>query len=264
MAERKKYNHRRILLVLILLASGTIVWLSPELRYAISSFFDYPLHYREYQTFNIRIPGNFTVHGLDVSKWQQRIDWKRVKTMQLNEVQFQFAFMKATEGTWQRDAQFDANWVNTKKNGIIRGAYHFFLPAASPKAQAVNFIRTVRLQSGDLPPVIDVEEEQGMSVAQIRKYTKEFALILERHYRIKPIIYTNRDFYKKYFADEADFKPYILWIAHYHVNELNMPDSSKWHFWQHSDRGQVNGINEKVDFNVFNGTLTELKQLCVP
>ena len=43
-----------------------------------------------------------------------------------------------------------------------------------------------------------------------------------------------------------------------------MPGEEKWHFWQHSDRGNVNGINEKVDFNVFNGDSLALRKLCIP
>jgi lysozyme len=61
-----------------------------------------------------------------------------------------------------------------------------------------------------------------------------------------------------------DFENYRFWIAHYHVGDLDMPGDEKWHFWQHSDRGNVNGINEPVDFNVFNGDSAALRKLCVP
>ncbi|MBL7776272.1 MAG: hypothetical protein JNK89_09745, partial [Saprospiraceae bacterium] len=71
-------------------------------------------------------------------------------------------------------------------------------------------------------------------------------------------------FYKNNFANEEAFKPYCFWIAHYHVADLTMPDDSKWHFWQHSDRGTVSGINEPVDFNVFYGDSLTLRRLCVP
>ena len=96
------------------------------------------------------------------------------------------------------------------------------------------------------------------------QFTKDFLLLLEKQFNVKPILYTNRDFYKNYFANEADFKPYCFWIAHYHVANLSMPDDSKWHFWQHSDRGSVNGINEPVDFNVFYGDSAALRRMCVP
>ncbi|HND87798.1 MAG TPA: GH25 family lysozyme, partial [Saprospiraceae bacterium] len=151
-----------------------------------------------------------------------------------------------------------------RRNGMIRGAYHFFLPNISPKDQFKKFSNAVKLRSGDLPPVVDVEETRGMNKAQVRTYTKEFLNLLEKHYRVRPILYTNRDFYKQYFAGQEDFKGYRFWIAHYHVADFDMPDDEEWHFWQHSDRGNVNGINELVDFNVFNGDSAALRRLCLP
>lgn len=238
--------------------------ISPELRYQLRSLIEYPLHYKEYKQFGIRIPSGYSVHGIDVSKWQQRVDWTRVKKMKVGDVSITFAFIKATEGSWMKDPEFDKNWENARKHGIIRGAYHFFWPNISPKDQAAKFIRAVKLRSGDLPPVVDVEETKGMTKSQVQRYTKEFLTILEKHYKVRPILYTNRDFYKIHFADHEDFKNYRFWIAHYHVSDFDMPGDGKWHFWQHSDRGNINGINERVDFNVFNGDSVALRKLCVP
>jgi lysozyme len=237
--------------------------LSAEFRYYVRSWLEYPIHYKEYKQFGIRIPSNYTIHGIDVSKWQQRVDWGRIRKMRVGNIRIHFAFMKACEGSWQVDPQFDRNWENAKRNGIIRGAYHFFLPDISPKMQAVRFTNTVRLSPGDLPPVVDVEETRGMNRAQIQRYTKAFMDLLEKYYKVKPILYTNRDFYKNYFAGVKDFEDYPLWIAHYHVSDLDMPNDEKWHFWQHSDRGHVNGINEKVDFNVFYGDSLALRKFCL-
>jgi lysozyme len=236
----------------------------PEFRYYVRSFVEYPIHYKEYKHFGIRIPGGFSVHGIDVSRYQSRVDWQRVKKMKVGDIRITFAFIKSTEGSWREDPEFGMNWENARKAGIIRGAYHFFLPNISPRDQAMLFMRTVKLRSGDLPPVVDIEETRGMDRAQIQRYTKEFLKILEKHYKIRPILYTNRDFYKQYFADHPDFKDYRFWIAHYHVNSLDMPGEQDWHFWQHSDRGNVNGINENVDFNIFNGDSAQLRKLCVP
>ncbi len=245
-------------------AAWAVLLFNRKLRYQLFSLIEYPLHYKEYKHFGIRIPNGYTVHGIDVSRYQQRVDWERVKKMQVAGVNISFAFIKATEGSWQQDRQFAENWANARTQGIIRGAYHFFLPHISPKDQATKFIRTVRLRSGDLPPVVDVEEPYGMTKGQVQRYTKEFLTILEKHYKVRPILYTNRDFYKIYFADNEDFKGYYYWIAHYYVNQLTMPDDEDWNFWQHSDRGNVNGINEPVDFNVFNGDSLALRKLCVP
>ncbi|MBK7937069.1 MAG: glycoside hydrolase family 25 protein [Lewinellaceae bacterium] len=261
-ADRRGPN-RRIWFVLIATFVLALI-VSPWLRYKLLSLLEYPLHYKEYKHFGIRIPHGYQVHGIDVSRYQSKVDWARVKKMQVDGIRISFAFIKATEGSWMEDPEFDNNWGNARSAGIVRGAYHYFLPNISPKDQASRFVNTVRLRSGDLPPVVDVEETRGMNKTQIQRYTKEFLTLLEKYYKVKPILYTNKDFYKRFFAGQEAFKGYRIWIAHYYVTDLDLPGETPWHFWQHSDRGNVNGINERVDFNVFNGDSAELRRLCVP
>jgi lysozyme len=261
-AEDKSQNQRAwLVLVLVFFAA---MYFSPYFRFKVLSFFEYPFHYKEYRQFGIRIPNGYQVHGIDVSRYQRKVTWERVTKMQVGKIRITFAFIKATEGTSLKDPEFENNWKNAKEAGVIRGAYHYFLPNISPKDQAAKFVQTVRLRSGDLPPVVDVEETRGMTKAQIQKYTKEFLDLLEKHYNVKPILYTNRDFYKRYFVGHEDFKGYRFWIAHFHVTNFSMPGDENWHFWQHSDRGNINGITERVDFNVFNGSSDALRKLCVP
>ena len=262
-ADRPSGGHRRPWTVLLVALAIALIF-SPYLRYKLLSLIEYPFHYKEYKHFGIRIPHGYKIHGIDVSRYQSRVDWQRVRKMQVSGIRISFAFIKATEGSWLEDPEFDRNWDNAREAGIVRGAYHYFLPNISPRDQAARFFKTVRLRSGDLPPVVDVEETRGMSKAQIQKYTKEFLNLLEKQYKIRPILYTNRDFYKNYFSGYEDFEGYRFWIAHYYVTSFDMPGDEKWHFWQHSDRGTVNGINEPVDFNVFNGDSAELRKLCVP
>lgn len=261
-AEDKKQNHRAWFMLIF--GFFAAMYFSPYFRFKVLSFFEYPFHYKEYRQFGIRIPNGYQVHGIDVSRYQRKVDWARVTKMQVGKIRISFAFMKATEGTWLKDPTFDTNWQKAKEAGLVRGAYHYFLPNISPKDQAAHFVKHVRLRSGDLPPVVDVEETRGMTKAQIQKHTKEFLDILEKYYKIKPILYTNRDFYKRHFVGHEDFKGYRFWIAHYHVTNFDMPGDENWHFWQHSDRGSVNGITERVDFNVFNGSMESLRKLCVP
>ncbi|MBK8558116.1 MAG: glycoside hydrolase family 25 protein [Lewinellaceae bacterium] len=262
-ASNKGTQPRDIFQVAILILAGLLIF-SPEVRYKVFALITYPVHYKEYKEFGIRIPGGYQVHGIDVSRYQRQVDWDRVSKMQVGDIQIKFAFMKATEGSWLKDPQFNNNWKKAKQNKMIRGAYHYFLPNVRASDQAKNFIKTVQLRSGDLPPVVDIEETRGMSKAEVKRYTKVFLEILERQYRVKPILYTYRDFCKNYFADDPDFKEYFFWIAHFHVSKLNMPDDNNWHFWQHSDRGSVDGINERVDFNVFNGDSAALRKICLP
>lgn len=254
---------RRQLLVVAAVCSGVLL-LFPDVRFALWRLLEYPVHYKEYKHFGIALPGSYSVHGIDVSRYQERIDWDRVRRMQVGKVQMQFAFIKATEGSWLKDPYFNYNWKQAHRQGLIRGAYHYFLPDISAKDQARHFIRTVKLRSGDLPPVVDVEEQRGMRSEQVRAFTLQFLQMLEKHYGVKPVLYTNLQFFKDHFADEPAFADYTKWIAHYRTPRLVMPGDHTWHFWQHNDAGRVNGINSTVDFNVFNGSLQDLNKLRIP
>jgi lysozyme len=109
--------------------------------------------------------------------------------------------------------------------------------------------------------VLDVEGAFGLPAEQVRKNVKIWLDVVEAYYGVRPIIYTYVDFYDKYL--QGHFEEYPLWVAHY--LQPNRPRiSRKWSFWQHSEKGRVNGILSKVDFNVFNGDSAEFKSLLVP
>lgn len=214
-----------------------------------------------YKAFGIPIPGSYSIHGIDVSKYQDFIDWESVQEMEVEQIKIGFAFMKATEGVGNKDALFKRNWKKAKEAGITRGAYHFFISSKSGRMQAENFIKTVKLESGDLPPVLDIEQTNGMPPAKIRERALEFLKIVENYYRVTPVIYTNVDFYKQYLKE--DFDRYPLWVAHY-LRKEGPRIQRDWHFWQHSETGSVNGIGSKVDFNVFSGDSAAFRKLLVP
>ena len=217
-------------------------------------------HFVRYPEFGIEIPTNYSIHGIDVSKYQDVIDWSSVKDMKVGNVQMSFAFIKATEGLGNEDAYFQRNWKKTKDAGLARGAYHFFLSTKSGKAQAENFINSVELKPGDMPPVLDIEQTYGVSPERLRERAKEWLQTVRDYYHVTPIIYTNVDFYKQYLKD--DFDEYPLWIAHYLQKER--PSIYRdWAFWQHSEAGRVNGIVTRVDFDVFNGDSAEFRKMLI-
>jgi lysozyme len=217
-------------------------------------------HFIRYAAFGIDIPVSYSIHGIDVSKYQNSIDWESVKDMKVGNVQLSFAFIKATEGLGNEDAYFRRNWKKAKDAGLARGAYHFFLATKSGKAQAENFINSVELEPGDLPPVLDIEQTYGISADRLRERAREWLQTIQDYYHVQPIIYTNVDFYKQYLKD--DFDGYPLWVAHYLQKER--PSIYRaWAFWQHSESGRVDGILTKVDFDVFNGDSTEFRRLLI-
>ena len=118
----------------------------------------------------------------------------------------------------------------------------------------------MNLLPGDLPPVLDIEASNGASVTDIRQRAKDWLIVIEKHYKVRPIIYTNIDFYE-HFLDGA-FDDYPLWVAHYYVKDKPRIKRD-WIFWQHNEKGRVNGVDAFVDFNVFNGDSTAFRKLLV-
>jgi len=253
-AKQKKRIRRILLRILVLFVLGFGAWLIyQQLTLRKAKFIRYP-------EFGIDIPEQYMIHGIDVSKYQSVVAWEEVKAMKVKEIKMGFAFIKATEGIANTDPLFKRNWKKSKDNSVIRGAYHFFVGSKDGRMQAENFIGEVELEPGDLPPVLDVEQLNGTTTAQLKIEIKKWLDIVEHHYHIRPIIYTNVDFYNKHLG--KDFDDYPLWLAHYY--QLEKPRISRsWIFWQHSDQGHVNGIAAKVDFNVFNGDSTAFNELLI-
>ena len=195
LSSRQKSKSRKIITVIVVAALSitTVLILFQTLSYKKPGFVRYP-------EFGIAIPENYSIHGIDISKYQSTISWEEVKLMKIKEIQLGFSFMKATEGIGNTDPYFKRNWKKSKDNGIIRGAYHFFIASKDGRMQAENFIKRVELETGDMPPVLDVEQLNGATVTQLKREAKIFLDIVENHYGVRPIIYTNVDFLHKKFG----------------------------------------------------------------
>ena len=97
-------------------------------------------------------PDQWEVFGVDVSAYQGVVDWAALAGQGVD-----FAFIKATEGSALRDRRFSANWAGAAEAGVRAGAYHFLSYDSPGETQAENFIQTVPLTPGMLPPVVDLE-----------------------------------------------------------------------------------------------------------
>jgi lysozyme len=219
-------------------------------------------HFVRYDEFGIDIPVNYSIHGIDVSHHNEDIDWKEVKNMNIRGIHISFVFIKATEGVSYKDSQFDRNWLQSKKAGITRGAYHYFSEGITGKEQAAYFIKTVGpLEPGDLAPVLDIEENNLVPVNILQQEALVWLDLVEKHYGIRPIVYSFVNFYETKLGSAFDGYPF--WAAHY--KEKYQPRTNRsWQIWQHNENGHVNGISEKVDFNVFKGDLYDFRKLLVP
>lgn len=262
--KRTKLSYRKIglvgliLLLIILLGPPALRSLYTIVRYGFSA--TSAEQHTNIVNFGIPLPTGYGIHGIDISHHQKNISWKDVASIDVNGTKIQFAFIKATEGITRQDLHFSLNWKKSKEAGLIRGAYHFYYPTRDAVKQAENFINQVKLEAGDLPPVLDIEVSKGKSKAEIVKGCQTWCDAIEKHYGVKPIIYTNPHFYEKYLID--DFDDYPLWVAHYY-QDIPRIEHRDWLFWQHSDCAVIKGIDKPVDLNVFNGDIKDLQQMCI-
>ncbi|HEY8383673.1 MAG TPA: GH25 family lysozyme [Microvirga sp.] len=195
----------------------------------------------------------YAVHGIDVSKWQGRIDWASVRAAGT-----QFAFIKATEGGDHLDDRFMENWTGAKRAGVPRGAYHFVYWCRPAHEQAEWFKQNVPQDPDALPPVLDLEWNNHSSCPQ--HVPKEVALekarvllnAMEAHTGKRPIIYTDINFHRDVL--EGAFNDYPYWLRSTAAEPEQRYNNRRWTFWQFTTTGRVPGVNGDVDRNVFYGT----------
>ena len=211
---------------------------------------------------DVSYPEGYEIHGIDISHHQGDIDWAELRDKGLiNKLPIRFIMIKATEGATRIDENFIDNFYQAREYGFTRGAYHFYSVHTPAKEQARFFIKNVKLEKGDLPPVLDVEHKPKKQSAEAFKASVlEWLNIVERHYGVKPIIYTYYKFKMQYLSDPV-FDQYPYWIAHYYVDEVEY--QGEWKFWQHTDVGRLPGIKGNVDFNIYNGSFYDLRMLTI-
>lgn len=220
------------------------------------------------------------IYGIDLSKYQHQvgrkkfsIQWHKLRIVDLGKLSkknirgkvdypVSFVFIKATEGTTVKNPYYAADYRAARAHTIHCGSYHFFSTHSPAAAQARFFIKNAKFSKGDFPPVLDVEptdrqiEQMGGPQAMFQQL-REWLAIVERHTRVKPILYVSQQFVNQYLPLAPDLKSkYRVWIARYGEYK---PDV-RLLIWQLSPDGRVEGIRTEVDINVFNGYQLQFDQ----
>ncbi len=267
--RRKNYNLRRWIVLAILAVS--LIFTGFFLKNKIA--FYYAMYFNKYHHKNLKNDEKETARidkiiteyndktfGFDISHYQKKEDIKWDSLTIANDgIKLDFVVMRATMGNRKKDKHFDDFWETSKKNELIRGAYHFYRADEDPVMQANNYLESVKLESGDLRPVLDIERvPRRKSREKFIEDLKVWLKIVEDKYGEKPIIYTYYYYYKDHLKGEFD--DYPLWLANYNDVMVPSPDDD-WKLWQFTEKGIVKGINTKVDLNIYNGNLWSFKKL---
>jgi len=188
----------------------------------------------------------FPIAGIDVSNHNGVIDFDQVR-----DDDYQFVYIKASEGATYRDNAFERNYRDARAAGLAVGAYHYFRKNRDGELQARNLLAAVAGKTLDLPLVLDIEDdgkdthvEHGTAV----KRAIDMANHLKRHgYRV--MIYTNGNGYRQYYKD--NFAGEDLWLCSFR-SPGSVLDANHT-MQQYTHIGRVQGVRGAVDLNVFMG-----------
>ena len=190
--------------------------------------------------------------GIDVSKWNGKIDWNAVAQAGMD-----FAIIRAgnrgsSEGNLIEDPRFKENIQGATKAGIKVGVYIYSQAITEAEAieeasMALTLVKGYKLH---LPIYFDTEHISGgransLNVSQRTAIAKAFCETV-RNAGYMPGIYSNyywlRDNLK---MSQLDI--YSVWVAHY-KDKCGYP--GKYDMWQYTSSGSVPGIKGKVDMNI--------------
>ena len=181
--------------------------------------------------------------GIDVSEWQGKIDFKKVK-----ESGIQVVYMRAGQGFSYEDAEFERNYKEAKNQRLKVGAYHYVTARNEEEAkqQATFFVSLVANKKIDAKLAMYFEYFTDLSKEEINKISLAFIKEVEKLSGKEAVVYS--DAYNASNTFEGEVTKYPLWIAQYGVT--NPENNGKWSYWegfQYTDRGRVSGISGNVD-----------------
>ena len=179
---------------------------------------------------------------IDVSSWQGKIDWVKVKKAGIVG-----AIIRYADGN-TLDSQFDENMKNAKAAGLHVGCYIFSRASSKAEAEkeATRLYNASKPYSPDMPLYIDLE------VAANKKHADTVAAAyLNKMASLGGWggVYANLNWWNNYLTKTAkNYTASPFWIAQYYSKMTYRP-ASYMGMWQHSSQGKVDGISGRVDLD---------------
>ncbi len=196
--------------------------------------------------------------GIDVSKYQKDIDWKKVKEAGIEYAIIRAGYRGSSTGVLVKDPYFDKNLVGAKEAGIKIGVYFFTQAVNSEEAaqEAVAVASLVGAEELTLPVYLDVESSgsvngraDGLDIKTRTENIKAFCRTLnEMGY--KAGVYANKNWFTNK-IETSQLEDYDIWLAQYKVRTPTY--EGRYSIWQYTSKGQVDGINGYVDMDLIVG-----------
>lgn len=187
--------------------------------------------------------------GIDVSKWQEEIEWQKVKESGVEFAIIRIGYQTEYDGEYVLDPYFVQNIEGAKDVGLPVGIYFYSYAKTVEQAteQAEWVTEQLKEYEIDLPIAFDWESwtsfnTTGMSFNTINKVANTFLETIEKS-GYKGMLYGS----KTYLTDIWYPTKYDTWLAHY-TNKTNY--EGDYILWQMCDTGRIDGINNYVDIDI--------------
>ncbi len=192
--------------------------------------------------------------GIDVSKWNQEIDWEAVKNAGIEFAIIRCGYRGASTGALVIDPRYQENIEGAIAAGIPVGVY--FFTQARDEVEAVEeasmVIRLIEEYDVDYPVFLDSESAGGRGRADgldNDERTKAHRAFLQtiKAAGYETGIYASRNWLKER-LDMTRLSDYKIWLAEY--ADAPTYDEYYYHMWQYTSKGTVDGISTNVDLNL--------------
>lgn len=186
-----------------------------------------------------------SLNGIDISKWNGKIDFQKVKNYGTDFLIIRSSYGK--ESPNQIDKRFEENYKNAKAVGIPVGVYHYsYADSVEDARKEAQFcLKNISGKQLEYPVCFDIEDRTQLCLSNHQRtdICKAFCEEIENAgYYV--MIYCNFNWYKNYLCFD-ELKKYDLWLAHWDVTE----PGTECGIWQKTNKGQIDGINGNVDLN---------------
>ena len=191
--------------------------------------------------------------GIDVSKWNEEIDWEKVKDAGIEYAIIRCGYRGASSGSLVIDPNFTENIEGAIAADIPVGVYFFTQAVTESEAveEASMVIHLIEEYDVDYPVFLDSESAGGkgraddLSVEQRTTVHNAFLqTIAAAGYETG--VYGSRNWLEKQ-LDMERLSDYNTWLAEY-TEAPGYPEY--YHIWQYTSKGTVPGISTRVDLNL--------------
>ena len=182
---------------------------------------------------------------VDVSEWQQNVDYNKLKRSGINAVIIRAGYGREVS---QKDNMFESHFRNAKNANLKIGVYWYSYAdsVSDAEKEAKACLECIKNKSIDMPIYYDLEDNSQIGLGKVRltEIAERFCETVKKS-GYKAGVYANLNWFNNYLDYNKLKANYSIWLAQYNDKAELACD-----IWQNSSTGKVSGYGGHIDTNV--------------